>query len=184
MSCGRPAGLTEFPRCGNNAPVIRGHRYSRFSAALLVVAAVGLAPGCTLLDDVLPGTPFTPDQPVAQVTVVGGINIDGATLNVAKCSAGSALLWGTAQNTGDLDVDDVFITIEALGANGAVLGTYRVHVFNGTVSGGTPTDPIVVAGTSLAVDESGSFSVCTNVPSGSVTGTAYSTDFIVVNEIQ
>jgi len=167
---------------------------------LLLAAVVGLAPGCTLLDEILPGTPFTPDQPVAEVTVVGKINIDRATGNREGCSTGRALLWGIARNTGDLDVDDVFIEIDALNSNNGVIDTYRVNVFNGDVSEVTPPEvtppevtppevtppetPVQIAGTSLAVDQSGIFSVCTGLAYGSVAGTAYRTDFIVASEIK
>ena len=138
-----------------------------------------------MLDDVLPGTPFTPDQPLAQVTVVGEINISSAS-GATGCSAGRALLWGIARNTGDLDVNDVFIEITALDANNVALGTYRTNVFNGdlvTVTGATPEESTTVAGTFLAVDQAGSFEVCTNQAFGSVAATTYRTDFIVVGEI-
>jgi len=184
VSGGRRAGLTDFPRCGNNAPVIRSRRYSAFSRALLVAAVVGLAPGCTALDDILPGTPFTLDQPLAQVTVQGEINIDPITAESEGCSPGGTLLWGIAKNTGDRDLDDVFIEIDALSAGNAVLGSYRVNVFNGEVTTGAEEDAVQIAGTSLAVDQSGTFSVCTNLGYGSVAGTAYRTDFIVIDELQ
>ena len=191
MSGSRFADLTDFPRCGNNVPVIQAQRYSSLSGVLLLAVAVGLAPGCTLLDDILPGTPFTPDQPKAEVTVVGGINIDSITVSREGCSAGSTLFWGIARNTGDLDVDDVFIEIDALGANNGVLATYRVNVFNGEVSEvaavpvtDPPAAPIQIAGTSLTVDQSGTFHACTTLPAGSVAGTAYRTDFIVITEIK
>jgi hypothetical protein len=164
--------------------VIRGHRFSRVSGTLLLAAVVALAPGCTLLDDILPGTPFTPDQPVAEVTVQGKINIDRVTESSEGCSAGRALLWGTARNTGDFDLDDVFIEIDALDAGNRVLATYRVNVFNGEVTGGTKEDPIPIAGTSLAVDESGTFAACTGLAFGAVAGTSYRTDFIIISEIE
>jgi hypothetical protein len=148
---------------------------------LLLALVAGLAPGCTLFSDSL-----VPKQPQGEVTVVGAINIDGTTLGREGCSAGRALLWGIARNTGDVDVDDVFIEIDALGANNVVLDTYRVNVFNGeqteVPSDGSETT-IQVAGTSLTVDQSGSFHVCTRLAPGAVTGTAYRTDFIVVNEL-
>jgi len=162
---------------------------------LLLVAAVGLAPACTLLDEVFNGTPFTPDQPKAEVTVVGKINIDTVTVAQEGCSAGRVLLWGIARNTGDLDVDDVVIEIDALDADNRVLDTYRVNVFNGNVieataaTEATETTPATegtaqVAGTSLAVDESGNFQVCTRLAPGSVGSTAYRTDFVVINEAE
>jgi len=190
MSSGGAAGLTEFTRCGNNAPVIRSQRFSRLSAVVLLAVAIGLAPGCTLF-----GEPFVTDQPAAEVTVVGKIYIDSASGQEVGCSAGRVLLWGTARNTGDLDVDDVHITIDALDASNGVLGSYRVSVFNGEITEITTTSTtttattategtVQTAGTSLAVDESGTFSVCTGLEAGSVAGTTYRTDFIVVNEIK
>ncbi len=173
--------------------MIRGYRSSRLTGVTLIAAVLGFAPGCTLFDDILPGTPFTPDQPVAEVTVVGKINIDRASGLETGCSAGRALFWGIARNTGDLDVDSVFIEIDALDANQRVIDTYRVNVFNGEITEITTTtttttttteEPIQIAGTSLAVDESGTFSVCTRLGFGSVAGTAYRTDFIVISEIE
>lgn len=169
------------------------------SGVLLLAAVVGLAPGCTLLDEILPGTPFTPDQPVAEVTVVGKINIDRVSQSTEGCSTGRALLWGMARNTGDVDVDDVFIEIDALDSNNNVIDTYRVNVFNGEVGEIVPTtttttttttdpdtteEPIQIAGTSLVVDQSGTFEVCTGLAFGSVAGTAYRTDFTVIQEIE
>lgn len=207
MSGGRPAVLTDFPCCGNNAAMIRGRWHSRIFRALLLAAVAGFAPGCTLFDDILPGTPFTPDQPVGEVTVMGRIYIDRVSRSVQdnptteaneSCSAGSTLLWGMARNTGDVDVLDVFIEIDALGANNAVLGTYRVNVFNGVVGESTlpettdtttdtdttPTlQPVQTAGTSLAVDEAGTFAVCAPLSFGSVAGTAYRTSFIILSAI-
>jgi hypothetical protein len=153
---------------------------------VVFAAAVALLPGCTLLDEVLPGTPFTPDQPRGEVTVVGKINVDGVTRGSADCATGRALLWGIARNTGDVDVDDVYIEIDALDGGGNVLGTYRTHVFNGTVTevtGATPEDTVSLAGTSLLVDQTGSFSVCTNLGAGAVVGTRYRTDFILIEEV-
>ena len=148
------------------------------SGALLLAAAVALAPGCTLFGDA-----FLPEQPQAEVTVVGEINIDRATVDSLDCSAGSTLFWGTARNSGDLDVDDVFIEIDALDSGNRVLGTYRANVFNGDVTAATE-ETVQVAGTSLAVGESGSFRVCAPLAAGSVAGTAYRTDFIVVSEVE
>ena len=62
-----------------------------------------------------------------------------------------------------------------------VLDTYRINVFNGEVTDADrATETAQIAGTSLAVDQSGTFSVCTRLSAGSVAGTAYRTDFIVV----
>ena len=192
MNLCRPAGLTEFPCCANNDAVNRGHRSSRFFRAALLALALGAAPGCTLFDRF--GTSFTPDQPVAAVTVEGKIQNDrGSGLvyvdpdtgkTFVKCTEGMTLLWGYARNTGDKDVVDVFIEIDALNANKTVLDTYRVHVFNGQVAGGTPEDPGQIAGTSLVVDQSGTFSVCTRQPFGSVADTAYRTQFIVLDTLK
>jgi hypothetical protein len=140
----------------------RGSLLARF---LLLSAVVGLAQGCTALDDYLPGTPFTPDQPEGEVTVVGVINNDRVEESTDDCATGGTLLWGTARNTGDVDVDDVFIVIDAFGADGALLGTFRTNVFNGEVVAADPEVPgsFDVASTSLGVDQSGTFSVCTHL---------------------
>lgn len=151
---------------------------------MLLAAVVALAPGCTLFSDT-----FLPEQPKAEVTVVGEINIDRATVSGPDCAAGRTLFWGIARNTGDLDVDDVFIEIDALDAGNGVLGSYRGNVFNGEVTPGTEGTETTAAtaqisGTSLAVDQSGTFSVCAPLSPGAVAGTAYRTDFIIVNEVE
>jgi hypothetical protein len=161
---------------------MQGHSIFRLPGVVLLAAVLGFAPGCTLF-----GEPFVTQQPTGEVTVQGGINIDSASGIEAGCSAGRALLWGTARNTGDVDLDDVFIEIDALDANRNVLGTYRVNVFNGDISevpGATPAETTSSAGTSLAVDESGTFSVCTGLSAGSVVSTAYRTDFIIIEEAE
>jgi hypothetical protein len=153
---------------------------------VVLAAVVGFMPGCTLFDEVLPGTPFTPEQPKGEVTVVGQINISRAAGNQEGCSSGRAVLWGIARNTGDVVVDDVFIEIDALDGGGNVLDTYRVNVFNGEVTevtGATPEDNVQIAGTKLDVDQSGSFEVCTRLGFGSVAGTAYRTDFTIIEEV-
>jgi len=190
LSGSRLAGLTEFPRCGNNAPVIHVQRYFSLSGVLLLSVAVGLAPGCTLLGDA-----FLPDQPKAEVTVVGSINIDSTTAEMTyfdpvartdrSCSAGSALFSGIARNTGDQDVVDVTITIVALDANNAVLDTYHGYVYNGNF---TPADPDTGAplsfGTSLDLDQSGNFAVCARLSAGSVASTTYRTQFTVIEAVK
>jgi hypothetical protein len=149
---------------------------------VLLSAVVVLAPGCTALDDYLPGTPFTPDQPEGEITVVGVINNDRVEANTENCSVGGTLFWGTARNTGDLDADDVYIVIDAFGPTGALLGSYRTNVFYGEAvpvepavpgSSDIPSTSLDIATTSLAVDQSGTFNVCTPLPYGSVTRTEY-----------
>jgi len=159
--------------------VIRGHRSFRIHGVLLLAAVVGLAPGCTLFGD-----KFLPEQPQGEVTLQGMINVDSASGLTEECAAGAAMIWGTARNTGDVDVDDVFIEIRAYDANNGLLGTYRTNIFNGEiteVAGATEEDAVSIAGTSLAVDQSGTFSVCTNLSAGSVAKIAYRTDFIVID---
>jgi hypothetical protein len=151
---------------------------------MLLVLAVGLAQGCTALDDYLPGTPFTPDQPEGQVSVVGEINNDRVEENTDGCAVGGTLFWGTARNTGDLDLDDVFIEIEAFGPTGDLLGTYRANVFNGEVVAADPEVPGAtdIASTNLVVDQSGTFSVCSPLSYGSVVTTKYRTGFVVIEK--
>ena len=133
--------------------------------ALGLAAALSVAPGCTYLDkyEGFPGTPFTPDQPEAAVTVVGEIGIDTVEKASEGCIPGGTLFWGNARNTGDQDVNDVMIHINAFNAAGAALGTFSGSVFNGTVD----------------VDQSGSFSVCSPLPAGSVARAEYRTSFVV-----
>jgi len=150
---------------------------------LLLSAVVGFAQGCTALDDYLPGTPFTPDQPAGEVTVVGAINNDRVEQNTEGCAVGGTMFWGTARNTGDVIVDDVFIVIDAFGPTGALLGSYRTNVFNGEIlTEGDPTVPgsFDAASTYLVVDQSGTFSVCAGLPYGSVARTEYRTEFIFI----
>jgi len=132
-----------------------------------------------------------PDQPKAEVTVDGTINIDSTTAEMTyfdpvaradqSCSSGSALLSGIARNTGDMDVVNVTITIFVLDANNAVLDTYHAYVYNGDFTAGTEEAPLSF-GTSLAVDQSGGFAVCARLSAGSVAGTSYRTNFTVIEE--
>ena len=149
----------------------------------MLAAILGLAPGCTLFDDYLPGTPFTPDQPAAEVTVQGGINSDRTAGGAESCTPGGTVFWGTARNTGDVDVDEVFITINAFDAAGNVLGSYRTNVFSGTITEGTAVGASASVSTSLLVDQSGVFEVCTSLPFGSVARTDYHTDFLVIQPV-
>lgn len=157
---------------------------SRFSRALLVAAFLGLAPGCTLFDDYLPGTPFTPDQPVAEVTLEGEIAVDQSSGNTDACSSGGTILWGMVRNTGDLDVDDVFITVEVFDASDTLLGSYRVNVFNGEVITAADESSVDSFSTSLVVDQAGVFEVCSSISAERVARTDYRTDFIVIDEIE
>ena len=169
--------------------MIQVQRYFRLSGVVLFSVAVGLAPGCTLFGDA-----FLPEPPQAEVTVVGEINIDRVTVTIEDnpltvenehCSAGSALLWGIARNTGDLDVVNVTITIDALNANNAVLDTYSGYVYNGEFTEADPkTGTPLIFGTSLVLDQSGNFSICTRLSAGSVAGTAYRTNFTVIDKIE
>jgi hypothetical protein len=172
--------------------VRQGRRFPRFSRTILLAVALGFAPGCTALDDYLPGTPFTPDQPEGEVTVVGPINADRIEQSTEKCAGGGTLFWGTARNTGDLDLNDVFIVVDAYGPAGALLGSFRTEVFNGEVveasdtaatgadAAATDATATDIASTSLDVDQSGTFDICTSLPYGSVARTEYHTGFTVV----
>lgn len=151
--------------------------------AVVLAAALLLAPGCTYLDrfENVPGTPFTPDQPEAEVSVVGEIAIGAVEKDSEGCILGGTLFWGSARNTGDQDVNDVRIDIEAFNAAGALLGTFSGSVFNGTVDvdDTDPAKPIIRAQTSLAIDQAGTFSVCSPLPFGSVDRAEYRTSFVV-----
>ena len=156
--------------------------------ALGLIGVLSLAPGCTYLDkyENLPGTPFTPDQPEAAVTVVGEIDIGPVEKASEGCIPGGTLFWGEARNTGDQNVNDVVIHIEAYSGAGAPLGTFSGHVFNGTVDvdDTDPDNPVVRAQTSLDVDQSGTFSVCSPLPAGSVARAEYRTSFVVAPVVE
>lgn len=162
-----------------------GHRSVRSAGvrALGLIAVLSLAPGCTYFDryENFPGTPFTPDQPEAVVTVVGEIGIGAVEKASEGCIPGGTLFWGSARNTGDQDVNDVMIHIEAFNGAGVPLGTFSGSVFNGTVDidDTDPDNPIVRAHTSLDVDQAGTFSVCSPLPAGSVTRAEYRTSFVI-----
>lgn len=153
---------------------------TRLMQALFTVTLCALAPACTGLDDFLPGTPFTPDEPTAAVTLVDEIYADVVPSGSAVCDPGGTMLWGSVRNTGDLDVDEVFIEIDVFGPGGGFLGRYGGDVFNGeTVSIGEE-DPVEVALTNLAVDQTGYFQVCAGVSAGSISRTEYRTSFVVI----
>lgn len=158
-------------------------RTAACARALWLSAALLLSPGCTLYDEYAPGEPFTPTQPEGSVTLVGEIN--GAPIVAASdgCAPGGTVFWGLVSNTGDLDVTNVSISITVFGASGGSLGVWSGPVYNGeveTIETGPDSPPIDVAGTSLEVDTSGSFSVCTTVPYGSAARTEYRTSFTEV----
>jgi len=161
-------------------------QFAALAPPLLCVAALVLASGCTALDDYLPGTPFTPDQPEAAVTLTGEMHADRISAPTTGCPPGGTVFWGQVTNTGDLNVTEVSIAIDVFDAASASLGTFGGSVFNGDVvtDDTDPDNPIVVAGTSLEVDQAGTFTVCTPVPYGTAARTEYRTRFIVVEEEQ
>jgi hypothetical protein len=152
---------------------------------LLSVAALALTPGCTKWDDWLPGSPFTPAQPEAEGTLTGAMNAERIAESTTGCTPGGTVFWGQVTNTGDMDVTEVSIAIDVFNAAGVSLGTFGGTVFNGEVETDVtdPDHPIVIAGTSLVVDQSGTFTVCTPVPYGTAAHTEYQTRFIVVEEV-
>ena len=85
-----------------------------------------------------------------------------------------------------MDVSDVMIYIDAFNAGGSLLGTFSGNVFNGEVDSDDtdPDNPIVRAQTSLEVDQAGTFSVCSPLPSGSVASAEYRTAFVVVDVVE
>lgn len=146
---------------------------------LLLAAAVCLAPGCTLFDDYMPGTPFTPDQPVKELSVVGEVNVDRSS-GSRTCPDGRAVFWGIVRNTGDVDVDGVSIVVDAYDAAGNRLGSFTGSVFNGTVEEEDLFSD--TAGTNLEVDQSGSFSVCSTLGFGSVARAEGRADGFVIED--
>jgi hypothetical protein len=158
----------------------------RFAQAWLCAALLASAPACTLFDDYLPGTPFTPDQPEAEITLQDVIHVDPIRRSTESCPAGGTIIWGYVRNTGDLDVDELEIIIDVFGPSGALLASFRDHVFNGEVVAGEGEGSIDAASTSLAVDQTGTFNICTPLPAALVFRTDYRTEFIIIEtgEIQ
>jgi hypothetical protein len=164
----------------------RGTLRRRVVRTLLAAALLAPAGGCTAIDDYVDGTPFTPDQPVALVELQGPVNRDLVGPGSATCAAGTTVLWGWVKNTGDLDVDDVTAVIDAFGPTGGFLGSFRDKVYNGEVTAGEDSGSLDTASTSLTVEQSGSFTVCTSLPFGTVARVEFRTEFIVIDtsEIQ
>lgn len=158
-------------------------RQSVFLRVLLLAAASGLAPGCTLFDDYVSGTPFTLDQPVAAVALQGEIIVDRASGTEDGCPAGRTVLWGMVRNTGDIPVVDVSIDVDAFGPTGTYLGTFRNHVFNGEILDNTNPNGFDSASTSLEVEQAGTFEICTSLTFGSVARTEYRTAFCYLPSI-
>jgi hypothetical protein len=151
--------------------------------ALLLAVLASPGAGCTYLDKWLPGTPFTPDQPIAEVTLDGEMHVDPASGFNEGCPSGGTVFWGTARNTGDIPVVDVSIFVNAYGPGNAFLGSFRTSVFSGEiiVEEGAPETAPESAATDLDIDESGTFEVCAPLPFGSVVRTEYRTEFIVID---
>jgi hypothetical protein len=155
---------------------------SRLAACALALGLAGAllaAPGCTLFDDWpeggLKGSPFTPDQPEAAVTLTGEMYSNRIVEAGDGCVPGGTFFWGQVTNTGDLDVTNVSISITVYDAAGNPFGSWSGQVFNGEVDEADPDNPL--AGNSLVVKQSGSFNVCTSVPFGSAASTGYRTSF-------
>lgn len=146
---------------------------------VLLAAAVGLGAGCTLFDDYMPGTPFSLDQPVKELSVEGEINIDSAG-GSGSCPAGRAVFWGTVRNTGDVEVEGVSIVIDAYNSAGALLGSFSGSVYNGTIE--TNDDESITAETSLEVDQAGVFEVCSSLAFGSVARAEGRADGFVIED--
>lgn len=148
---------------------------------LLCAALLAPAAGCTLFDDYLPGTPFTPDQPVAEVSLIGVINLDPVARNSDTCPPGGTVFWGSVRNTGDLDVDDVTIVLDVFGPTGAFLGTFSDKVYNGEIVDAEDELHYDSASTSLFVEQSGAFSVCSPLRYGTAARAEYRTEFVVID---
>lgn len=153
---------------------------ARTAGALALALALELSlPACTLFDDYLSGTPFTLDQPEAAVTLEDRIYADPIAETTDSCVAGGTVFWGRVRNTGDITVEDVFISIDVFDPADVFLGSFRDHVVNGNVTPGD--DDFDRPGTILLVGEAGYFNVCATVPFGSVGRTEYRTEFVVIN---
>ena len=102
-------------------------------------------------------------EPEGELTVVGGIQMASAS--------GITVFYGTVINTGDVEVEDIFISIQAFSAGGALLGTFRDVVSRWTTETGVDN--------MLDVNESGSFIVPSNLPFGAVGRTEHFFDFTI-----
>ena len=175
---GRP-GLTGSAAVRKNAGMsVRGVGVAR---ALLVAAALVAAPGCTALDDPF-GTSFTLRQPEPRVTLEGELHTDPITGGGAGCTPGGTVFWGSARNTGDVDVVDVSVTVEVFDGGGAVIGSFGASVFNGdVVDDGNGNEAY---GTNLEIDQGGSFTVCTPVPFGAAARADLRFNFIVIDPVE
>lgn len=147
-----------------------------------VLLGVVCAASCTALDDdpwdkYIAGTPFTFDDPQGAVTLLGELQDDPSPGGEHTCPAGTTFYWGEARNTGDVDVEGVKAVIEVFDAGGRSLGQFRGNVYLGEV---TTTGTLETSSTNLAVDESGSFLVCTSVPWGGAARAEFSAEFDVV----
>lgn len=148
-------------------------------AAVALALALAL-PACTLFDDYLPGTPFTLDQPEAAVFMIS-LSADRIAETTGNCVEGGTVLSGSVRNFGSFLVEDVYIVIDVFGAAGVFLGSFRDHVYNGTLVVGEDDAPDR-PGTSLDSGEAGYFLICTPVPFGSAESVEYRTEYVVVEE--
>jgi len=127
---------------------------------------VGMLAGCTAN-----GKGF--DDPKGEISVVGKPYIG--------CDGGSAFIFGTARNTGDLEARNVTAVADVFGGGAEYLGRFQAQVSAGvetiTIEGEEESvDQDVIIDT-LVVDQEGSFSISTTVGCGRIARVEYSFDF-------
>ena len=111
---------------------------------------------------------------------VGQINIDSATVDSRGLFRRGALCSGERPGTPAISTST---TCSSKSTRWIPATACSAPIAPMSSTGRSPRPPrrrVQIAGTSLAVDQSGSFSVCARLSAGSVAGTAYRTDFIVV----
>jgi hypothetical protein len=127
---------------------------------------VGMLAGCTAN-----GKGF--DDPKGEISVVGEPFIG--------CDGGSAFIFGTARNTGDLEARNITAIADVFGGGGEFLGRFQAQVSAGvetlTVEGEEETVEVPVIIDTLEVDQEGTFTLYTTVGCGRIAREEYSFDF-------
>lgn len=132
---------------------------------IALLAAVALA-GCTY-----GGRGF--DDPIGEMSVVGE--------PYEGCTAGRTFLFGSARNTGDLELGNIAAVADVFDGGGSFLGRFEAPVSAGaetiTLEGEEEQVEIDIIIDSLAVNESGSFNIKTTVGCGRAARVEYSFTF-------
>ncbi len=99
------------------------------------------------------------------------------------CTGGRAYFFGTARNTGQLEVRNSTAIVDVFGGGGSFLGRFQAPVAAGVESAEGVVDGEIVSvdvvNTTLPVDETGTFNIQTGVGCGAAARTEYSFTFTV-----